>query len=392
MKSSSLKTRIELFTVVVVLITVAILTAVFAINSQQAKEQLRTSITDKQDVISKMVVNQIVGDMEKSIFSFTREEKLLAGIKAGDRTLIADRANTTSNLLEATGVVSNIRILTKDNDLLFSRKKGESGLFDLKLATQTVKTMELTRGVEKFGDAEPEIHFIFPIAPGGQVLALVDMTLGYSDLIKKATSMSGNPLFVFDLKGALISSTNTEMEALILQSNLDVSQFAISELEHAGRAYYVVSQPVLDSFGDTIAYEVSLTDATELIASEQMSFNMGALFVVIWLLVAFFTIKWILGRSFKPLSSMQTAVANIRQSGDLSIRVEITNQDEIGRAATSINELILMVENVLTESNQVMKAVANGDFKQRITKDYHGEFEVLKESVNGSVESVAFTM
>jgi len=392
MNLNSLKARIELFTVAVVLITVAILAAVFTINSKQAEEQLKTSIADKQDVIAQMIVSQVVGEMEKSVFSFTREQKLLAAIKAGDKAKIADRANTTSNLLEATGVVSNIRILSKTNDLLFSRKANESGNYNLKLATQTVKNMELTRGVEKLGEAEPEIHFIFPIAPRGQVLALVDMTLSYSDLIAKAAAISGNAQFLFDLKGNLITASDVAMVNLINQSGVDISQFEITSIEHASHVYNLVSQPVLDSFGEVIAYQVSLTDATDLITSEQTTFNMGALLVVLWLLIAFFTIKWILGRSFKPLNSMQSAVSNIRQSGDLSIRVAVKNQDEIGEAATSINELIAMVENVLVESNQVMKAVASGDFKQRIVKDYHGEFAMLKHSVNSSVESVEFTM
>ena len=392
MKQSSLKRKIEIFTVAVVLITVAILAAVFTVNSMQAEEQLKNSIAGKRVVIAKMIVNQVVGEMEKSVFSFTREAKLIQAIKEGDRKLIADRADTTANLLEATGVTTNIRILSKNNDLLFSRDKSESGQYNLKLATQTVKQMELVRGVEKVGNAEPEIHFLFPIAPGGQVLAIVDMTLSYSKLISVAAELSGDALFLYDLSGKLVSSTDEALGQVVESLGVDVTKFALSELESDGRIYNMVTQPVLDSFNETIAYKVSLSDVTELKASEQTVFNVGALFVLIWLLVAFFTIKFILTRSFKPLLSMQSTVAAIQASGDLALRVDVQANDEIGDAAKSINEMISMVENVLTESNQVMNAVANGDFKQRITKNYHGQFESLKESVNASVQSVDLTM
>ena len=392
MKQSSLKSKIEIFTVAVVLITVAILVAVFTFNGQQAQTQLKTSIAEKQDVIEKMIVNQVVGEMEKSVFSFTREAKLLKGIKTGDKQLIAERANTTSNLLEATGVTSNIRILSKDNTLLFSRNTAESGKYNLKLASKTFKDMELVRGVEKVGNAEPEIHFIFPIAPRGNALAVIDMTLGYSKLISMAADLSGSALFLYDLSGGLITSTDEELGKVVESLGLDVTKFAMTELNYGDRIYNVVSQPVLDSFGETIAYKVSLSDTTDLKAAEQTVFNMGALGVLIWLFVAFFTIKVILTRSFKPLLSMQSTVASIQASGDLALRVEVVGNDEIGDAAKGINELISMVENVLAESNHVMQSVANGDFKQRISKNYHGEFEALKESVNASVDSVDFTM
>lgn len=392
MKQTSLKRKIEIFTVAVVLITVGILAVAFTLNSMQTKEQLKTSIAGKQDVIAKMIIDQAVGEMEKSIFSFTREAKLINAIREDNRQVIAERTNTTANLLEATGVTTNIRILSKENDLLFSRNDSESGQFNLKLATQTVNQMELVRGVEKVGESEPEIHFLFPIAPRGEVLAVVDMTLSYSHLISTAAELSNNALFLYDLSGKFAMGTDDNLGKVLNSLDIDVKEFSMSEAESDNRIYNVVSQPVLDSFGNPVAYQVSLSDATDLKASENLAFNIGALFVFIWLLIAFFTIKFILGRSFKPLLSMQSTVSEIQLNGDLSLRVDIQANDEIGQAAKSINEMISMVESVLNESNQVMDAVSNGDFKQRVAKSYNGGFELLKDSVNASVESVDVTM
>ena len=92
MKQSSLKTKIEIFTVAVVLITVAILAAVFTFNGMQAQTQLKTSIAGKQDVIEKMIVNQVVGEMEKSVFAFTREAKLLKGADSDNKCNLGKRS------------------------------------------------------------------------------------------------------------------------------------------------------------------------------------------------------------------------------------------------------------------------------------------------------------
>ena len=392
MKQTSLKSRLEVFTVLVVLITVGIFGAVFMANQYQSQQQLKTSLSEKQKVVTQLMVGEAVAEMERSIFSFTRDEKLLSAIKAGDLKGIAAKANTVANLLEATGVISNLRILDGNNQILFTRKESESGIYPLKLAEQAKNQMMLKNGIEKVGNAIPEIHFVFPIAPKGQLIAVIDLALSLDSIIGNEARVSGNELFLFDTQKSLITGSKDELADPLSGLGLDVSEFLLTDLDFQKIVYHVVSQPLSDFEGKPIAYLVSLTDGTELKNAEKTAFNIGMLLVIVWLLMAYFAIKFLLDKAFKPLDEMLGMVETIQKTGQLNNRITVATNDEIGRAACANNNLIGMVENALNEVNQVMQAVAGGDFTKRIQGQYVGAFEDLKTSTNKSISSVDHTM
>ena len=66
--------------------------------------------------------------------------------------------------------------------------------------------------------------------------------------------------------------------------------------------------------------------------------------------------------------------------------------DEFNGVCQSLNVLMNQMENAISEANQVVTAVAHGQFDKRMIHEYTGDLETLKQGVNGSADSVAFTM
>lgn len=94
----------------------------------------------------------------------------------------------------------------------------------------------------------------------------------------------------------------------------------------------------------------------------------------------------------KPLKAVQTSTTQILQSGDFSIRNPVNSKDEVGQTAAAINQLLTQVGQALTEANQTVKAISQGDFKQNMTGEYHGDLDHLKQGINLSTQTISKVM
>ncbi|MDR9498061.1 MAG: methyl-accepting chemotaxis protein [Hydrogenovibrio sp.] len=393
-KHSSLRKELELFTIAVVVVTIAILMTIFYFNHAQSQKQLQQALSTKMASVSDMMVTSAQEKMEKAIFSFTRDSILLDGVRDNDLDAIASRANTTANLLEATGIISNIRVLSPQGQVLFTRNAEETGKkLSSRLVEQAATELNLVRGLEKIGSAPLQVHFVLPIAPKGQLLAVVDMALDYQSLVGPSARVSGTPLALFDRAGQPLTASDKSLLAQIEQSGFKVTGQALGQVETDQSAFTLSSLPLTTAQGKTVAYLVAADDTTDLTAAQNLAFYGGLAAVILWALVAFLAIKWILVRAFKPLEAMQQTVAIIQQKGDLSTRVPVENQNEVGQAAEAINRMLDTLDSVFSDSNRVMQAVSEGDFSQSIhTERFAGDFARLTQNINASTQSLSFTM
>ncbi|UQB42475.1 MCP four helix bundle domain-containing protein [Thiomicrospira microaerophila] len=93
-----------------------------------------------------------------------------------------------------------------------------------------------------------------------------------------------------------------------------------------------------------------------------------------------------------PLNELVKVSTHVQKNGDLSARVGVKNMDEVGLAAASFNDLMDTMSGAIRGVNRVVGAIAQSDYSQRMTRDYPGDFDKLKQGVNESANQVAFMM
>ncbi len=110
--------------------------------------------------------------------------------------------------------------------------------------------------------------------------------------------------------------------------------------------------------------------------------------------IAIVGVGWLVARSIAtPVVKVSQLFAQLEQSGDFSMRcVDVSSKDEIGEMAEKVNSLLSSLQQAISNANQVVTAVARGDFNQRMDGNYRGDLTTLKEGVNGSADSVENTM
>lgn len=134
-----------------------------------------------------------------------------------------------------------------------------------------------------------------------------------------------------------------------------LTQTYVSTIKIASRTFRLTANPIKNDEGERIGTVVEWLDRTDEVASEQDV----------------------------------ARVVNAAAQGDFSERV-----DESGKTgflevlAKGLNHLTSLSEAALEDINKVLGALARGDLTVRVTKDYQGTFDELKNSCNLTAENL----
>jgi methyl-accepting chemotaxis protein len=101
---------------------------------------------------------------------------------------------------------------------------------------------------------------------------------------------------------------------------------------------------------------------------------------------------WIMRVVVRPVVAMQEAMQEVVKTGQFDKQVAVLNRDEIGLSVEALNSLLKSMQQAIGDANTTVGALAQGDFSKRITRDYVGDLNTLKEGINVSADNVTNIM
>jgi methyl-accepting chemotaxis protein len=110
------------------------------------------------------------------------------------------------------------------------------------------------------------------------------------------------------------------------------------------------------------------------------------------LLIMLFLSQVLKRQTLGPVKQLQSSIEKIESTGDLGLRATVLAEDEIGQSAQAFNKLMTAMQSSVNQVNQVVQAVSEGDFSQKINADLRGDLGTMKNAVNASVDSIQATM
>jgi methyl-accepting chemotaxis protein len=93
-----------------------------------------------------------------------------------------------------------------------------------------------------------------------------------------------------------------------------------------------------------------------------------------------------------PLGQLQTLLSEVEKTSDFSKRMTQLGRDEVGLTAQAFNQMLDAQQRAIREVNQVVAAIAAGNFDTRIRTELRGDLAAMKTAVNDSAQSVKVTM
>lgn len=114
--------------------------------------------------------------------------------------------------------------------------------------------------------------------------------------------------------------------------------------------------------------------------------------LAISLIIGVIFFVWILRVVVRPVVGMQLAMQEVVRTGQFNKQVKVLNRDEIGLSVEALNSLLKSMENIIGDANHTVGALAQGDFSQRITREYVGDLNKLKVGINSSADNITSIM
>ena len=104
-------------------------------------------------------------------------------------------------------------------------------------------------------------------------------------------------------------------------------------------------------------------------------------------------VAWATTRSItRPLGQLQNLLSDVEKTSDFSKRMTQISRDEVGLTAQAFNQMLDAQQRAIREVNQVVAAIAAGNFDTRIQTELRGDLAAMKTAVNTSAQSVKVTM
>ena len=150
---------------------------------------------------------------------------------------------------------------------------------------------------------------------------------------------------------------------------------------------------VMAAADDLLAYNKELGDAKSDTLSA-LSIIMMIIIVAIIVAAVFVSLTFAryTAKDFsEPISKVQDAAQKLA-NGDLSIKVEITDKNEIGEMAQHFNQAVENLRSYIDCINYGLSEIAKGNFNVQPNVEFHGDFISLKEAIQNIIQSLSFTM
>jgi methyl-accepting chemotaxis protein len=182
-------------------------------------------------------------------------------------------------------------------------------------------------------------------------------------------------------------SIGPEYEEII--SRVMDGESGAGEIEIDGKAYFV-GYTSIPMKGDSDSWSVITLKNKEISESAINTALQNIAFTIAIMALAALTVIFVLIRGFtnpiKAIASFAQKISEGNFGTRLSDIFKAQPKGELRLLYDSFQKLETEVTGIIGETEDVLQAVNNGDLTKRINKDFSGDFEVLKCSVNNITE------
>ena len=261
-----------------------------------------------------------------------------------------------------------------------------------------VTTLALTDVFFTKSDNEPMVGAVSPIKDVGVLLA--DVRLGaLQDMLHEMNTTEGEQTFIVDSHGVVIASTadyiamgenindinsTKDIANILLGSELTIQEENINNVKST-----IISSPV-QLTKNTLWYFVLSMDSNIAYAYQTEAF--WQLFYVVSIISAIFIalLFIVLNRLYRPVVTLRDLVTSLSNGdGDLTQRLEVTTDDDLGAIAHGINQFIESLQSMMLEVQVVTNRLTDG---VKVLQSHSNESASVLEQHQRETEQVATAM
>ncbi len=393
MKKQKIGTKLSIMTVACVVVSVAIVfLTVFVMLYSIINLSMTNHVKDNVRIVRDHV-SSFLTLAEQNAATLAKTEELSEAIQAGETEKalkIIDEYHAASMmttdkiaLLDGTGTIVARYYSDEAGDSMAEYKYVQEAL-----AGTTVKAVSSSEEIPLGARATAPIFG----SNGSSVVGAITVTYDLSDpsLIDEIKGSDDSEFTIFKDNVRLNTTvmngseraTGTEMDSKIAEIVLQDKENYQGETEIFGNPYMAAYSPILDENEEVVGALFAGINVSE-IYTELLEAIIISIVVTIAAAVvaAIFVIIFVKSNVVKPVNNLVT-VSSEMASGNLSVQIGKTPNNEIGLLAESINETLSNLHVYIGDISEHMERMADGDMTSEVTREYVGDFKNIKNSIN----------
>lgn len=335
-------------------------------NSRRAENFFDLKLNDISDFALGLAIQSASNPEIQAAFA-AQDRQRLTDLTLESYTILKDQYDISQYQFHLTSDISFLRLHSPD-------KYGDDLSSFRYTVVQVNETKESVSGLE-VGRGGAGIRGVTPVFYQGQHIGSVEFGLNFDKtLVDNLKAEYGNDWRIILTRDALSLATLEDLSALkegptpdtlILSSTIDGvypsadvyanvigGERAVTEVGNdQSQVFSVTSLPLRDYSGEIIGVVDIVIDKTALVQEQARTTLFLLLGMLGILVVGSYVISTTVNQSFKPLETLTNAASEI-EKGNLSLKVEVASQDEIGKLSHAFNLMTTQLSEMVTSLEQ----------------------------------------
>ncbi|RUM65895.1 MAG: chemotaxis protein [Sulfurospirillum sp.] len=387
-------------------------------NYYYSMGEMREQLLSKQEKIFKSFYNEAIKEKENigitNAINLAHNYDVISGLKNSDRSLALKGLKNLSNEFKQYTNYKNIKIHIHDANIhsflrAWKPDKYGDNLSSFRHTIVSVKKSKKPLVAIELGRAGLVLRGISPIFDDGNYLGSVEFMQGLNSIVKKAKKNVGYEVAIVMKDDFLSVATllkdkpkvgkgyTLAVKPSVVKKDFldDASKIDIKNINdlHKGANYYIASQPIKDFNGNVVGYALvgNKISNVEAIISKSKDALLRQLYIMMILdvIILLFLMAVIKHAVVKPIQKFDEMAEELAVGdADLSKRLPVLSNDEIGSAASSFNKFIEKVESMAKEQEKVAQEalIAQENSKKQLEQTKL-HLALSNEMITGSISN-----
>lgn len=398
--------------------SIAVGFVIVLINYFISVSEIKDNIYESQAKEMKTVFEEAV-EAKKNVgitnaISIATNAGVINGLSSGDRQQTLGSLKSLSKDFKENTKFGNIKIHVHDKDVhsflrVWKPEKFGDDLSSFRKSIVAVKETKKALVAMEVGNAGMELRGIAPVISGGNYIGSIEFMQGLNSVIKDLKTNFDTDLIVGldnkfldtakELNGKPKIGKNFTLavkEDVVnkeLMQELSEVDFNPEDTSFTTANFYVTLIPIKDFAGEKVGYAFSAKklDIVEAIIneSENSLLRQVVIMSIVDIIILFLLIATIRKVVTSPIENLDKIAQELASGdADLSKRISINSNDEIGQAATSFNIFIEKVQKIALEAEDRAREVmdAKGQSEKQLQKN-EISIALAHEMIGGTIDN-----
>jgi len=335
--------------------------------------------------------------MAENSSSLIRDREFKAALAKKDIALINDSVSTSFRMLSSSHVLTELKVIDKQNKVLFSTSKVSRDSSIDALAKAAINQGTLFKGIELTNDEKLKLELAFPIQKRGKSLGAVVFAKDFTSIVEEYKKSIQADVFIFDAKQRLQAKTENSLLNRVQFDFPALGLVKVNQIQVDDQYFEVTMQPIRNNKQEAIAYLVTAQNNSQAYLAKQQSDRVTLIALVFSFVLIFIASRAYLIKAFAPLDLAISMTTRIAQ-GDLTPLAsmsEVSRNDETGVLLSAMLSMLENLRGMVNNISTIRDQVGNSSHQlcmitQQIKKDalvQQADTEQTTQAVNLMLDS-----